>query len=73
MAELKVPEELAAWAKTQVCPGCRHYGLDVSMRATYKAKGTYSLAGNQEKVVVAITPWLTCSECGLEAKGEATS
>lgn len=62
---------LDAWASAVRCPRCNGDGFDVTWRLVPRPKGTYSLAGVQDKVAAVETPVLVCSSgCGLEKTGK---
>jgi hypothetical protein len=62
---------LDAFAAAATCPGCGKTGFDVTWRLIEQPKGTYSIAGVQEKFVATSTPVLVCSSgCGTEKVGK---
>lgn len=67
-----VPQpDLTAFAAAATCPTCGGTGFDVTWRLIEKPKGTYSIAGVQEKFAAVDTPVLVCSSgCGTEKVGK---
>lgn len=55
---------LGAWAAQQICPDCGNTGFRIDWAFQAQPKGTYSLAGVQDKVAATSVP---VAKCGLTA------
>lgn len=74
MAATLKDDEIAPWAAGQICPRCGSKGFRVEWRLVPRPKGSYSIAGVQEKVVATETPFIICGltdgdGCGTEGQG----
>jgi hypothetical protein len=56
----------------EACPVCGADTLVIEQRIEAKPIGSFSLAGAGMKFSATRWPWIRCTACGIEARGEVS-